>query len=236
MVRLPFLPAPLPPASGGEWRSPVTSTALRPEPSGRRSLAALLRDDVVEDVGHAQWVFTVPKMLRVYFLHHRELLGALSLAAYETVKELMAAAAVEEKGFRPGLTRRDPAYPRSSTKAREGVSPSPARPAACGQTRLRSAPPGCRALGHSAGRRDSAPPSTPKRKFLLKLDCGDVAVEALCDTLRARLSAPPQVRASSPSPWSSRQGSCHARSVLASAKHSHPSKPTNLRVTNVGRG
>ena len=54
-------------------------------------------------MGHAQWVFTVPKMLRVYFLHHRELLGALSLAAYETVKELMAAAAVEEKGFRPGV-------------------------------------------------------------------------------------------------------------------------------------
>jgi hypothetical protein len=41
-------------------------------------------------------------MLRVYFLHHRELLGALSLAAYQTVKELMAAA-VEEKGFRPGV-------------------------------------------------------------------------------------------------------------------------------------
>jgi len=56
----------------------------------------------VQDVGHAQWVFTVPKMLRVYFLHHRELLGALSLAAYQTVKELMAAA-VEEKGFRPGV-------------------------------------------------------------------------------------------------------------------------------------
>jgi len=30
------------------------------------------------------WVFTIPKMLRVYFLHHRELLGALSLAAYPT--------------------------------------------------------------------------------------------------------------------------------------------------------
>jgi Putative transposase len=57
----------------------------------------------VEQVGHAQWVFTVPKMLRVYFLHHRELLGALSLAAYETVKDLMAAAAVEEKGFRSGV-------------------------------------------------------------------------------------------------------------------------------------
>ena len=30
-----------------------------------------------------------------HFLHHRELLGALSLAAYQTVKELVAAVAVE---------------------------------------------------------------------------------------------------------------------------------------------
>ena len=65
-------------------------------------LAAFLQDEVVEQVGHAQWVFTIPKMLRVYFLHHRELLGALSLAAYETVKELMLAA-VGEKDFRPGM-------------------------------------------------------------------------------------------------------------------------------------
>jgi hypothetical protein len=66
-------------------------------------LAAFLVDEVVEDVGHAQWVFTVPKMLRVYFLYHRELLGDLSRAAYETVKELMSAAAGEERGFRPGV-------------------------------------------------------------------------------------------------------------------------------------
>jgi hypothetical protein len=65
-------------------------------------LAAFLQDEVVEQVGHAQWVFTIPKMLRIDFLHHRELLGALSLAAYKTVKELMVGA-VEEKGFRPGM-------------------------------------------------------------------------------------------------------------------------------------
>jgi hypothetical protein len=34
-------------------------------------LAAFLQDEVVEQVGHAQWVFTIPKMLRVYFLHHQ---------------------------------------------------------------------------------------------------------------------------------------------------------------------
>jgi hypothetical protein len=66
-------------------------------------LAAFLMDEIVEDVGHAQWVFTIPKMLRVYFLHHRELLGELSRAAAETVKGLLAAAAGEEEGFRPGV-------------------------------------------------------------------------------------------------------------------------------------
>ena len=66
-------------------------------------LAAFLVDEVVEGVGHAQWVFTIPKTLRVYFLHHRELLGELSRAAAETVKELLAAAAGEEEGLRPGI-------------------------------------------------------------------------------------------------------------------------------------
>ena len=43
--------------------------------------AARLREDVLEPVGHAQWVFTVPKMLRPYFLRNRELLGDLCRAA-----------------------------------------------------------------------------------------------------------------------------------------------------------
>jgi hypothetical protein len=63
--------------------------------------AAVLQDEVEKEVGHAQWVFTVPKMLRVYFLHHRELLSALSRSAYQTVKELMVAA-LERKAFGPG--------------------------------------------------------------------------------------------------------------------------------------
>jgi hypothetical protein len=49
------------------------------------------------------WVFTIPKMLRVYFLHHRELLGELSRCAYDTIAELMRAAAFEQDGFRPGM-------------------------------------------------------------------------------------------------------------------------------------
>jgi hypothetical protein len=62
-----------------------------------------LLDGVVADIGHAQWVFTVPKLLRPYFMHHRELLGPLCAAAWQTVRELMAVAAGEEKDFRPGM-------------------------------------------------------------------------------------------------------------------------------------
>ena len=60
-----------------------------------------LREDVLESVGHTQWVFTVPKMLRPYFLRHRELLGDLCRAAWQTVREMMVAAAAEE--IRPGM-------------------------------------------------------------------------------------------------------------------------------------
>jgi len=53
-------------------------------------------------VAHAQWVFVIPKMLRPYFLHHRELLGGLARAGWETVLELMATA-VDDETFRPGM-------------------------------------------------------------------------------------------------------------------------------------
>ena len=46
--------------------------------------------------------FTLPKMLRPYFLYYRELLGKLAQLAYETVREMMAAA-VEQADARPGM-------------------------------------------------------------------------------------------------------------------------------------
>ena len=64
---------------------------------------ALLQEEILEEVGHAQWVFTIPKLLRPYFLHHRELLGKLSQAAWETVHELIGAANSEDRGIRPGM-------------------------------------------------------------------------------------------------------------------------------------
>ncbi len=44
---------------------------------------------------------TLPKMLRPYFLFHRELLGELARLSYQTVREMMAEAA-DESASRPG--------------------------------------------------------------------------------------------------------------------------------------
>ncbi len=56
----------------------------------------------MQDVGHAVWSFSIPEMLRPYFLFHRELLTELARAGYETVHELMAAA-VEDSNVRVGM-------------------------------------------------------------------------------------------------------------------------------------
>jgi hypothetical protein len=64
---------------------------------------AYLVEEVVAEVGHVQWVFTVPKLLRPYFLHHRELLGKLSQAAWQTIAEMVDAAAGGNEPVRPGM-------------------------------------------------------------------------------------------------------------------------------------
>jgi len=62
----------------------------------------MLHSQLLADVAHAQWVFSIPKMLRPYFLHHRELLGEMARLAYDTVREMMATA-VDVPHARPGL-------------------------------------------------------------------------------------------------------------------------------------
>jgi hypothetical protein len=66
------------------------------------AFAAFLKDELLENVGHCLWTFTLPKMLRPYFIRHRELLGDLARLAYETVKELMIEAVGDDKA-RPGV-------------------------------------------------------------------------------------------------------------------------------------
>jgi hypothetical protein len=62
----------------------------------------LLAEEVLEDVGHCLWTFTMPKVLRGVFCHHRELLGGLCRAAWEVVRDLMATA-VGDPEFGPGM-------------------------------------------------------------------------------------------------------------------------------------
>ncbi len=64
--------------------------------------SSLLHERILADVPHAQCLFSIPKMLRPYFLFHRELLGELSRIAYETVREMIAAA-LDEPDARPGM-------------------------------------------------------------------------------------------------------------------------------------
>jgi hypothetical protein len=67
-------------------------------------LGAFLIDEVVEDVGHAQWVFTIPKMLRVYFLHHREL-ARLSSSASPPLKPATVIAILSSCSWNSGTPR-----------------------------------------------------------------------------------------------------------------------------------
>ena len=53
-------------------------------------LAHRLNDEVLADVPHRQWVFTIPRRLRVYFRYDRSLLGKLCHAAWETLRDVYA--------------------------------------------------------------------------------------------------------------------------------------------------
>jgi Putative transposase/Transposase zinc-binding domain len=66
------------------------------------AFGAFLKDEILEDVGHSLVTFTLPKMLRGYFLRNRELLSDLARLAYETLQELMAEA-VDDQQARPGV-------------------------------------------------------------------------------------------------------------------------------------
>jgi len=61
------------------------------------AFAAFLKDQLLENVGHTLFTFTLPKMLQAYFMHHRELLSDLARVAYETLHELMCQAVDDEQ-------------------------------------------------------------------------------------------------------------------------------------------
>jgi Putative transposase len=63
---------------------------------------AWVADEVLAPVPHRQYVFTVPKMLRVYFRRDRRLLGKLSRCAADAMKTLFRAASKDTKAV-PGI-------------------------------------------------------------------------------------------------------------------------------------
>lgn len=66
------------------------------------SFTEWVESEVLEKVPHRQYVFTIPKMLRIYFKYDRKLLTLLSLCAYETIREFFQAV-VSDKDSVPGV-------------------------------------------------------------------------------------------------------------------------------------
>ncbi len=64
--------------------------------------AERLATEVLAPVKHHQWVFTVPKRLRLFFLYDRRLLGELSRCAWKTVRDLYRAG-LRDRHAVPGM-------------------------------------------------------------------------------------------------------------------------------------
>jgi len=55
-----------------------------------------LHEEVLEDVAHRQWVFSLPKRLRPYFMYDRKLLPKLSLCAWNVLSEYLKTSVSKE--------------------------------------------------------------------------------------------------------------------------------------------
>ena len=66
------------------------------------AFADWLATEVLAEVPHRQYVFTVPKLIRQHFRFDRKLLGVLSTCAYAGVREMMQAVAEEPRSV-PGV-------------------------------------------------------------------------------------------------------------------------------------
>ena len=62
-----------------------------------------LLTNVLKDVPHRQWVFSIPKRLRIYFLFDRKLLSKLSICAWKVIKSYLKSAVPDDSAF-PGAS------------------------------------------------------------------------------------------------------------------------------------
>lgn len=62
-----------------------------------------LLTNVLKDVPHRQWVFSIPKRLRIYFLYDRKLLAKLSICGWKVLSAYLKSA-VSYDGAVPGAS------------------------------------------------------------------------------------------------------------------------------------
>lgn len=62
-------------------------------------LGEFLKTHILAPTAHSQIVFTIPRMLRCYFMYERRLLGKLSQCGYATIKEIYQAAIGRDDAF-----------------------------------------------------------------------------------------------------------------------------------------
>ena len=67
-----------------------------------------LHEEVLEDVPHRQWVFSIPKRLRPYFMYDRKLLAKLSRCAWDVLSEYLKASVTVNNPV-PGWSQAEPA-------------------------------------------------------------------------------------------------------------------------------
>ncbi len=59
--------------------------------------------NVLKDVPHRQWIFSIPKRLRIYFLFDRKLLAKLSICAWKVIKAYLKSSAPDDSAV-PGAS------------------------------------------------------------------------------------------------------------------------------------
>ena len=92
------------PASGGQLAFSCKRGHFCPSCHQKRvvEFGAWLCEEVFKEVPHLHFVFSMPKILRRYFLYDRKLLSDLSRSAWETLKEFLQEA-VPENNAVPGV-------------------------------------------------------------------------------------------------------------------------------------
>jgi len=66
---------------------------------------------VLRAVPHRHWVFSIPKILRRFFLHDRKLLVELSRCAWESLKTFLQAAVPEPQAVPAAVVSTQTSYP-----------------------------------------------------------------------------------------------------------------------------